>query len=414
MTTNEPKGNDSSRQSDLLLWVAGGVVAAVGVAWLLIMKPWAGAQEPAAVSAPAVALAAPVNPPPAGEEPAAGTESTSVQTTLDNPLRMAQLAYDAGMLVEPEAYSAWTLYSQVVKAEPGNAVALEGLTRVADDLVRRGETALEQGRFDDARATVERIRAALPAHPGAKALADKIWPAASNARSSSAESFKPEIPVQQPPPRVAPVQVAEQPPPKPAVDPIVEANAQFEQAMAASRLLTPSEQSAKHYVAVLTAANPNHEVTKRARQRLSAEFLSRAAQSLEALDAEAAGIWIDEAQALGADPDGVRKARATLTDHLIAMESAKPLPASSLKVINYIAPVYPERALERRIEGWVDIEFTVTAEGATSDVKVADASHENYFRREAIAAVAQWKFEPRVFMNRPIAQRSYTRIRFVQ
>jgi len=29
-----------------------------------------------------------------------------------------------------------------------------------------------------------------------------------------------------------------------------------------------------------------------------------------------------------------------------------------------------------------------------------------------VAAVEQWKFEPRVFMNRPIAQRSYTRIRF--
>jgi hypothetical protein len=29
-------------QSDILLWVAGGAIAAVGVAWLVIMKPWAG------------------------------------------------------------------------------------------------------------------------------------------------------------------------------------------------------------------------------------------------------------------------------------------------------------------------------------------------------------------------------------
>ncbi len=43
---------------------------------------------------------------------------------------------------------------------------------------------------------------------------------------------------------------------------------------------------------------------------------------------------------------------------------------------------------------------------------MTDASHDQYFRREAVAAVEQWKFEPRVFMNRPIAQRSYTRIRF--
>ena len=30
----------SSNQSDLLLWVAGGAIAAVGVAWLVITKPW--------------------------------------------------------------------------------------------------------------------------------------------------------------------------------------------------------------------------------------------------------------------------------------------------------------------------------------------------------------------------------------
>ena len=38
------------------------------------------------------------------------------RAALDNPLRMAQLAYDAGMLVEPEEYSAWTLFSRVVKS----------------------------------------------------------------------------------------------------------------------------------------------------------------------------------------------------------------------------------------------------------------------------------------------------------
>jgi protein TonB len=406
--------NASSRQSDLMLWVAGGVITCVGVAWLVILKPWAGSPEPAPAVAPpptlALATAAPVESTLSADAPA---EGTGIEATLDNPLRMAQLAYEAGMLVEPEEYSAWTLYRQVVKSDPGNAEALEGLTKVADDLVRRGETALEQGRFDDARATVERVRAALPNHPGAKALAEQIAPDVSAAaRAAAAEAFKPEIPVQAPP-KVAPL-VVQEAPPKPAVDPIAEAAAAFERAMAASRLLTPVDQSAKHYVEVLTSTNANHELTRKARQTLSNEFLSRATQSLEALDAEAAEIWIDEAEALGADNAGVVKARATLTEHLIAMESAKPLPASALKIVTYVAPEYPARALERRIQGWVDVEFTVGADGSTRDIAVADASHENYFRREAMDAVERWTFEPRVFMNRPIAQRSYTRIRFVQ
>ena len=123
---------------------------------------------------------------------------------------------------------------------------------------------------------------------------------------------------------------------------------------------------------------------------------------------------IDEAEGLvGATDDGVRKARAALTEQLIAMEAAKPIPASSLKISTYVAPDYPQRATERNIQGWVDVEFTVGTDGKTRNITVTDASHETMFRREATAAVEKWQFEPRVFMGRPIEQASYTRIRFV-
>jgi protein TonB len=403
---------NSGRQGDLLLWVAGGVVAAVGVAWLVILKPWSGApappEQPAPTPTAAVAMAADApQPPPSGDEPPAAPTAT-----LDNPLRMAELAFQAGMLVEPQEYSAWTLYRSVLKGEPNNPAALEGLNKVADELVRRGETALEQGRFDDARATVERVRAALPQHAGMKSLAEKIWPAAASARAAANEAYKPELPAQPPPPKVAPVPVQE--PAKPAVDPVAELNQKFDEAMAAGRLLTPVADSAKHYVEVLTTKHANSEAARTSRDRLSHEFLARATQSLDGHDLEAAGVWIDEADHLGADPVNVRSARGQLVDQQIALESAKPIPASALKVATYVKPVYPPRALERGIEGWVDVEFTVQPDGTTTNVSVAAASHESYFRREAVAAVEQWKFEPRVFMNRAIAQRSYTRIRFVQ
>jgi protein TonB len=399
---------DTGRQSDLLLYVAGAVVAAVGVTWLVILKPWgSSAPPPAEQPAPTQTIAMADSPPPPSGDDAPSAPSAA----LDNPLRMADLAFQAGMLVEPEEYSAWTLYRGVVKTEPGNAAAVQGLNKVADELVRRGETALEQGRFDDARAIVERIRAALPAHAGAKALAEKIWPAGSGRAAVAESSFKPELPVQAPPPKVAPVQVKEEPV-KPVVDPVVELNQKFEDAMTAGRLLAPTDQSAKRYVEQMISKHPNHDLTRAARDRLSHEFLARSSQSLEARDTDAAGIWIDEAERLGADPNGVRTARTQLVDLQVALESAKPIPASALKVKSYSKPTYPPRALERGIEGWVDVEFTVEPDGSTSHVAVAGASHDTYFRKEAVAAVEQWKFEPRVFMNRPIAQRSYTRIRF--
>ncbi len=434
MTDTHPS-KDAARQSDLLLWIGGAAVAAVGVAWLVFLSPWAGSSS-APDTPPPVQLATPDTPPPVqlataaiapAESPtdsaaADGSGPTSAQsengeTALGDPLHMAQLAYEAGMLVEPEEYSAWTLYSKVVKSEPTNTAAREGLAKVADDLVRRGETALEQGRFDDARATVERIRAMLPDHAGAKALADKIWPAAT-VTAATIETFKPAPPAQQPPP-IAPVPVAVEPtptpapPPRPKVDPVVEANEAFNHAMAESRLLTPADRSAKHYVEVMVAANPDHEITRDARLRLSRELLSRAAQSLEALDADAARVWIDQAEGVGIDPAGVHAARAALVQHQIAMESQKRIPASALKMVSYVAPEYPSRAEQLNVKGWVDVEFTVKKDGTTADVTVVDASHDSYFRKEAVTAVSKWRFEPRIFLGQPIEQRAYTHIRFV-
>jgi TonB family protein len=315
------------------------------------------------------------------------------------------------MLIEPEEFSGWTLFARVLNSEPYNTVALDGLTKVADDLVRRGETALDQGRFDDARATVERIHTTLPEHAGAKSLAQKIWP-----ESVAIEPVREALPLPEPEvPRVARVETAPPPPPKPQADPLAEASAAFDKALAEGRLLTPSEQSAKHFVSVLNRTNVDHELAKQARTALSLEFLSRAAQSIEALDPEAAGIWIDEAEALlGATDEGVRKARSALTEQLIAMESAKPVPASALKIATYVAPAFPQRANLRSMEGWVDIEFTVGTDGRTRNVVVTDASHDSLFRKEATDAVGKWQFEPRVFMGRAIEQSSYTRIRFVQ
>ncbi len=392
----------TANQGDLLLWIAGGAIAAVGVAWLVIMKPWAGndVAEPQATHAASQ---------PAQAEPLVLAMATAepAETMLDNPLRMAQLAYDAGMLIEPEEYSAWTLYARAAKAEPGNADAVAGLTQVANDLVQRGETALEQGRFDDARATVERIRVALPNHAGAKALAAKIWPDVAP-QQPAPETLKPAVET----PRVARVEAPA--PARPTIDPIVEAGAAFDAALAAGRLLTPTDQSAKHFAEVLYSTNRDHDVTRRARSALSNELLARAERSIAAADGEAAKIWLDETEALGVDSSGVLRVRTALNEHLILLESAKPMPASALRIVTYVKPVYPDRALERRLEGWVDLEFTVGTDGSTRDVAVADASHDSFFRREAQAAVEKWRFEPRVFMGRTIEQRSYTRIRFVE
>ena len=61
-----------------------------------------------------------------------------------------------------------------------------------------------------------------------------------------------------------------------------------------------------------------------------------------------------------------------------------------------INPEYPERARARGIEGWVLIQYTITATGTVKDAVVIDAQPKGIFDDTAIKAILRWRFNPRV------------------
>jgi len=61
-----------------------------------------------------------------------------------------------------------------------------------------------------------------------------------------------------------------------------------------------------------------------------------------------------------------------------------------------VAPVYPRRAQERGLEGYVLLEFFVTATGAVRDPVVIEADPPGIFDRAAIQAALKFKYKPKV------------------
>ncbi|WP_416305476.1 energy transducer TonB [Neptunicella sp. SCSIO 80796] len=61
-----------------------------------------------------------------------------------------------------------------------------------------------------------------------------------------------------------------------------------------------------------------------------------------------------------------------------------------------VAPVYPRRALQRGIEGYVIVEFTVTKLGTVKDPVVLEAQPEGLFEQAAMDAALKFKYKPRV------------------
>jgi protein TonB len=67
-----------------------------------------------------------------------------------------------------------------------------------------------------------------------------------------------------------------------------------------------------------------------------------------------------------------------------------------------VAPVYPQRALRRGIEGYVVVEFTVTTSGAVTDPRVIEADPPGVFNHAAMEAAKKFKYKPKVVNGKPI------------
>jgi protein TonB len=66
-----------------------------------------------------------------------------------------------------------------------------------------------------------------------------------------------------------------------------------------------------------------------------------------------------------------------------------------LMPLQRIEPVYPYRAQQSGIEGFVTLRFSVNAEGGVQDVEVVEAKPKRQFERAAIQAINKWRYQPR-------------------
>ncbi|MDX1516346.1 MAG: TonB family protein [Woeseiaceae bacterium] len=65
-----------------------------------------------------------------------------------------------------------------------------------------------------------------------------------------------------------------------------------------------------------------------------------------------------------------------------------------------VEPSYPPRAAEQNLEGWVLVEFDVTADGLVSDPRVIESSH-RVFEKAALRAAQKFRFKAKVVDGQP-------------
>jgi TonB family protein len=179
------------------------------------------------------------------------------------------------------------------------------------------------------------------------------------------------------------------------------------------RLIEPANDSAKYFLLNLRQLDPSHPGLADAIEDLGSRLTAKARRALALEQYEAARSWLDEATALGFSSAEADSAQRDL-DAAVARQKflTTMTPASQLKLLKSIEPVYPKKAAMSRTEGWVELDFTVSETGQVRDVVVHATSIPGVFDDAAVKAVSQWRYQPVLRDRKPVPVRTELRIRF--
>ena len=180
------------------------------------------------------------------------------------------------------------------------------------------------------------------------------------------------------------------------------------------RLIEPADDSAKYYLVTLRGLDPSNAGLAGAMQDLGTRLVAKARLAFGLTQYDAARSWLAEAGAIGfASPESDSVLHDLDAAAARQQFLANIVDAGDLTLVKSVKPVYPAKANLSKIQGWVELDFTVAESGAVKDIAVHAASTPGVFENSAISALSQWRYKPVMRDAQNVAQRARVRIRFV-
>ena len=75
-------------------------------------------------------------------------------------------------------------------------------------------------------------------------------------------------------------------------------------------------------------------------------------------------------------------------------------------------PIFPYKARQRNIDGYVKVKFLVRADGTVGELSILDSQPKGLFDSATLKAVPQWRFQPGVIDGQAVPSWVVTTIRF--
>jgi len=321
----------SAPRSKRPLLVAGVAGTLLGVGLIALLGMLNKA--PTTVNAPAQAIT---------------VEPAETEAVVD-PMALALVALRAGDAYAPAGKNAFEYYLTARESRPRDAAIVQGLIELTPMVMHGAELAISRNESAEANRLMGLLRRADPQSNNVILLQERLGVQRSATEAALVESEAAEA-----------------------------AKAQREQTLAqAAQAQTPEAVSPA--VVVATPVVPERVLPAPA----AAIVQPPTTQTTE----QPAQVRVDPP---------VQPTRTTTPSETPALAAARPAqaPTPELKLLGAIRPVYPRNALQRRIEGYVDLSFRVEADGSVKEIKVIAANPANLFEREAISAMQRARFQP--------------------
>jgi TonB family protein len=177
------------------------------------------------------------------------------------------------------------------------------------------------------------------------------------------------------------------------------------------KLIEPDNDSALFYVNQLRATDPKNVSLSRLSSAVQAQILDQARAALDAAQPQKAAVLLQSAGSLGGAPD-LDALNARLTQ---MKQAGAPMPEVTEAALTRIKPItldYPEGALRKGTEGWVEMAYVVGSDGKVSNIKVLASDPAGTFESAATRAISRVRYRPAMQNGKPTAVSTKLRIAF--
>jgi protein TonB len=293
-------------------------------------------------------------------------------------LKLVDARLQQDHLIDPRNDSA-VYYLEQAKQAGADAADLQSATQeVLKRLTLMAHTGLEQHRFSD----VEHVLAEMRAVGAPAAALTGLQRELSGARA----------------------QLAAQKPDQPQYLELAQSR------LTQGKLTEPDNDSALYYLNQLRSADPKNSAIAQLSAAVQSQILERANAALGANDMERAEALAQLAAAAGGSPE-----LDAFNEKLHQRKAGEvpQVPEKSLTRVNKLEVQYPPRAMQDNVEGWVEVSYTIGANGSVSNAKIINSQPANIFDGAATKAVSRLRYKPPLKDGKPTAVSTLVRIVFV-